>query len=517
MASQRDSNANFSLPPAKRRRPSDPDDWDFVTTSEGETSLERPRTSDPDDLDFLPTAEQGKVERRVVWRGGGVVGRGGTYYGGAVLDGRLVVAVGDTVAVSPAEEGRGAMGTLAMMYSAEGQAMVHLQWLLTAAATGLGEGGDPRQLFPTHTCTSLPLLRVSAVVPVEVRGAPGVEQWRQGGEGGGGGGHWVSLRYGGQGRFHYGALPPRPEGEVEHCGVCAAVAAREEGRAVVGRGEGGKLGVRWGGEELQSGDAVFITNKVRRDDGINTKGDIEQESEEEGVNAEEVEETTMTEEYPEKYRKRARRKRPATAPLRIGVLRSVSGSRGGPAGAALEVTLLLRPEDIGQGPEVARAPYRLVYWTDRRATVRAADLRGRCHLRHFPPAAPKNEVERWCGAGPHRFYFQQAYSSSLGRAVEVPTACREMCGDSAPSFPSVARKLACMDIFAGCGGLSAGLEQAGVAECRWALEVDGAAAKSFQKNHPQVTVFREDCREVLRLARKGVARDGSLQRRAEYS
>lgn len=38
-----------------------------------------------------------------------------------------------------------------------------------------------------------------------------------------------------------------------------------------------------------------------------------------------------------------------------------------------------------------------------------------------------------------------------------------------PEWPTLDRPLRCMDVFAGCGGLSEGLHQAGVAETKWAV------------------------------------------------
>ena len=47
-------------------------------------------------------------------------------------------------------------------------------------------------------------------------------------------------------------------------------------------------------------------------------------------------------------------------------------------------------------------------------------------------------------------------------------------------FVEIARPLRTFDLFAGCGGLSHGLERSGCAKVEWAVEIDGAAAESFQ-------------------------------------
>lgn len=54
-----------------------------------------------------------------------------------------------------------------------------------------------------------------------------------------------------------------------------------------------------------------------------------------------------------------------------------------------------------------------------------------------------------------------------------------------------------MDVFAGCGGLSEGLHQAGVCDTKWAIEFDLTAAQAFRLNYPNAKVFSEDCNHIL--------------------
>lgn len=57
------------------------------------------------------------------------------------------------------------------------------------------------------------------------------------------------------------------------------------------------------------------------------------------------------------------------------------------------------------------------------------------------------------------------------------------------------RKPTAIDLFAGCGGLSEGLRQAGF-RVVGAVEIDDLAAKSYRMNHPRVSLWREDIRAV---------------------
>jgi len=59
------------------------------------------------------------------------------------------------------------------------------------------------------------------------------------------------------------------------------------------------------------------------------------------------------------------------------------------------------------------------------------------------------------------------------------------------------KQLSVLDLFAGCGGLSIGLEQAGL-DVRWANEYWSAAAQTYTLNHPRTAVFQDDANHLLR-------------------
>jgi DNA (cytosine-5)-methyltransferase 1 len=56
-----------------------------------------------------------------------------------------------------------------------------------------------------------------------------------------------------------------------------------------------------------------------------------------------------------------------------------------------------------------------------------------------------------------------------------------------------------MDIFAGCGGLSCGMHQAGVCDTKWAIEYESPAADAFRLNYPEAAVFCHNCNVILRV------------------
>jgi DNA (cytosine-5)-methyltransferase 1 len=71
-----------------------------------------------------------------------------------------------------------------------------------------------------------------------------------------------------------------------------------------------------------------------------------------------------------------------------------------------------------------------------------------------------------------------------------------------PPWPDI-EPLKTLDIFAGCGGLSEGLHQSGVAKTMWAIECEPSAAQAFRLNNPDASVFTDDCNAILKLVIDG--------------
>ena len=73
------------------------------------------------------------------------------------------------------------------------------------------------------------------------------------------------------------------------------------------------------------------------------------------------------------------------------------------------------------------------------------------------------DLQDWTDEGEDRFFISQSYDadtrsfSPLYKAV-VDAVNRTLSGCPAPSLPNI-KPLQCLDVFAGCGGLSQGLHQ----------------------------------------------------------
>ena len=68
-----------------------------------------------------------------------------------------------------------------------------------------------------------------------------------------------------------------------------------------------------------------------------------------------------------------------------------------------------------------------------------------------------------------------------------------------------------MDLFAGCGGLSLGLSNAGIS-AKWAVETNAFALSAYQRRHEQTKCISLDAVEVLDRIR---SKDGSLPRKGD--
>lgn len=76
---------------------------------------------------------------------------------------------------------------------------------------------------------------------------------------------------------------------------------------------------------------------------------------------------------------------------------------------------------------------------------------------------------------------------------EIDFDCSDKQGDAAPK-----NCLSTLDIFAGCGGLSEGLQQAGATVTKWAIEYEEPAGQAFNLNHPEALTFIHNCNVILR-------------------
>ncbi|KAG9441621.1 hypothetical protein H6P81_017475 [Aristolochia fimbriata] len=175
-----------------------------------------------------------------------------------------------------------------------------------------------------------------------------------------------------------------------------------------------------------------------------------------------------------------------------------------------------RPEDIS-AEKAYMSDVREVYYSEELLELSVDVLEGKCEVRR------KHEVP--CLDGPvafdHIFFCEYSYDPSNGSRKQLPAnmRLRTLAGkvthwvssrkskgkakvgeDDSENFNQVegGSRLATLDIFAGCGGLSEGLQHSGVTKTKWAIEYDEPAANAFKLNHPDALVFNDNCNVILR-------------------
>ncbi|KAL1212909.1 DNA (cytosine-5)-methyltransferase 1 [Cardamine amara subsp. amara] len=192
----------------------------------------------------------------------------------------------------------------------------------------------------------------------------------------------------------------------------------------------------------------------------------------------------------------------------------------------VKVRRFYRPEDVSEDKAYTSDIQEVYYSQDTNVLLPGA-LEGKCEVRKKIDMPLRREYP----ISDHIFFCELFYDSSNGSLKQLPanmklkfstikddTLLRKKKGkgvesetDSGIVKPDEVPKemrLATLDIFAGCGGLSHGLKMAGVSDTKWAIEYEEPAGQAFRQNHPESTVFVDNCNVILRaIMEKGGDQD----------
>ncbi|KAL6638047.1 hypothetical protein ACP70R_025619 [Stipagrostis hirtigluma subsp. patula] len=187
-----------------------------------------------------------------------------------------------------------------------------------------------------------------------------------------------------------------------------------------------------------------------------------------------------------------------------------------PESTKVNVRRFYRPDDISS-TKAYSSDIREVYYSEDIMTVPVSMIEGKCEVRmksDLPNSDLPVVVE-------HVFYCEHLYDPVTGALKQLPPNAKlmslirrapsaskknkgkQICDDEEAGFdkqkdgPSEYR-LATLDIFAGCGGLSEGLQQSGASLTKWAIEYEEPAGEAFGENHPEAAVFVENCNVILK-------------------
>lgn len=246
--------------------------------------------------------------------------------------------------------------------------------------------------------------------------------------------------------------------------------------------------------------------------------------------------------YPEFYRKNWDIKSAnvdISEPFHIGYINTIYASTTdlivSPLDIYIKVNKMYRPENTHRDVTLMeQADFNMVYWSDEICSVKFSEVAGKCYLAYSENL--NESVEDWSMGGPNRFYFTEAYNAkektfdeppyhiiNIGKsgkgkgkgkskAKKVGESENKPVIDKPIDHPVVKRKLRTLDLFAGCGGLSEGFNQAGIAENLWAIEKEEAAANAYRLNNPKATVFSDDCNILLQKVMNGDSTDNNGQK-----
>ncbi|VVC27392.1 DNA (cytosine-5)-methyltransferase 1-like,Bromo adjacent homology (BAH) domain,DNA (cytosine-5)- [Cinara cedri] len=224
--------------------------------------------------------------------------------------------------------------------------------------------------------------------------------------------------------------------------------------------------------------------------------------------------------YPEHYRKNLENtmrgsNESTPEPFEIAEILSMHVTKNFKSNVQILVRRMYRADQIPLGNSDKNADMNLLFWSDEQFKIKYDDIVGKCYVSHINNV---QDLAAWFADGPDRFYFENKYNfltcsivpecqlSSVAiptkREVNPVNYINESKKQSIPSYKKIS-PLRGLDIFAGCGGLSKGLEDSGLLKCKWAIEYDDNAAEAFKLNNPDTIVFVEDCNALLKLAMSG--------------
>ncbi|KFM81899.1 DNA (cytosine-5)-methyltransferase PliMCI, partial [Stegodyphus mimosarum] len=456
-----------------------------------------------------------------------------TFYEKASINGDLVIQCFDYVLVSPADPSTPMYiaQIMSMFETSNGKKMYHALWFSRGSETVLGETSDPNEVFGTFECDEEEIISISSLCEVKYQAIP--ENWSQLG------GTEESLSmyeiydetdeksfyckkwYESETCRFVDAPPP----EKRHsCLGCLRAKEEEKEKCVeldiletdeVKKRTYFKSAV-YLGHVVCPGDCVFINPNAidfpfpSKKEQENCKNDTSQQELDPDM-------------YPEAYRKSGYIKGSnldVPEPFKIGYVKSIYQNKGKSSMPHVLVNLFYRPENTNKKASLSiQSDLNLLYWSDEEFSVEFSNIEGKCYVVYSENLL--ESPEEYSKKGPHRFYFTESYNRLSGSFEEPPALAqrigrvgkgkgkKQKTSSEKPkiskdeTYSDVHAKLNVLDVFAGCGGLSQGFHEAGIAETLWAIEKDETAAQAFRLNFPNCAVFSEDCNLLLRMVMEG--------------
>ncbi|XP_023289399.1 DNA (cytosine-5)-methyltransferase 1 [Orussus abietinus] len=497
-----------------------------------------------------------RVKKEVKWLGESIATDAKkVFYSGVDVSGEEI-RVNDYVMIEPSDPSI-ALQLAKVMYMWEnkkGECLFHGNWFRRGSDTVLGETSDPTELFLIDECDDLVLTSIKTKATVTLREP--ASDWAELGnqdtsldteasEADGKAFFYQKMYIPSSARFEDPPVDPPCEKDMDYhyCPAClrSDIAQERITPKVFERGEEKSDDkvvygmVRYKDEEYRVGSSVYLFPGAFKFTYVTTWPEPAK------VKKEKVDEDV----YPEFYRKSSEHVKGSNydtpEPFHIGYITSIFATTTDKVVPASDIWItakkMYRPENTHKGPSLTQqVDLNVLYWSDEERSIRFTEVAGKCYV--VSSETLDQSVEEWTAAGPNRFYFTQAYNIKEKTFTDPPAhaligkrdkgkakgkgrfkikskkaECEDQKKFDVPvNHCSIARKLRTLDVFAGCGGLSEGLRQAGVAESLWAIEKEEPAAHAYRFNNPDTVVFSEDCNVLLKRVMDGDETDDNGQR-----
>uniref|UniRef100_H2YXW0 Cytosine-specific methyltransferase n=1 Tax=Ciona savignyi TaxID=51511 RepID=H2YXW0_CIOSA len=456
----------------------------------------------------------------------------------AVEIGGNVINSGDCVAVTNNDPAAAPYcGKLMYMWEEGGKKMMHIDWFMRASDSILQETAQPDELLLVDECEDLTLECISNKIDVYHR-EPHKEWFYIGGvqdnrqlptTDGVSSFYYQKWYYPENARF---LDPPviEPSDDPDFCPCCVRLAEISRKEHPVGKNEikkeEGKIFYEFACKndvEYGIGDSVYLPVEAF---SFKTKPS-KQKKHALPKSLDEIDE----DEYPEYYRKSGYVKgsnQEVAEPFRIARITSIYGNKR--EEISLVVTKFYRPENTHKPLKSTYfCDLNMLYWTDEEVTVDFKLVQGKCRVEcEFDLNVSPAEYSK---KGANRFYFVEAYNAKEEAFYDAPVRSRragvqKLINEAKGIKPKLTKltkvtkvtkatkeeKLHTLDVFSGCGGLSEGFHQAGIAEPAYAIELWEPAAQAYRLNNPGASVFTEDCNVLLEMVMNGKERSECGQR-----
>nr|ALB00265.1 DNA (cytosine-5)-methyltransferase [Tigriopus japonicus] len=446
-------------------------------------------------------------------------------YYDSVQIGELIVNIGDFVSIQPGIEGTPLfIGRIIYLADDGTEPIGHVQFFCRGQDTVLGMTSDPRELFLINSCEDIQLFEV--VHKVDCCFWPVSEDWHQVGGteeaiksapiSGNESSFWFRFKYDAQlARFEsvsynedfFNIDEPDTIGCCVNCLKVEQKVMKQKPFLPVLKPQEDKVVKHeefwYRGIHFRIGDACLAKPEAYEMPNLSDSSEM--------ADVPKQCQNRDPTKYPEFYRFKGHGVKGSheltPEPFRICVIESIEPSASGRA-FVVNVTKIYRPENTHFGARLAHnCDLNYVLYSNEMVAINPMLIVEKCHIR--PKGLLRISLSRWYDSGGYRFYFDRLYNSekkqveNLSDQLLAQYADLTRYSDQDGAFPQLDRPLQTLDVFSGCGGLSAGLKQSGVSDPRWAVENYEAAAQAYQANNPECVVINGDSNVVLQEVMDG--------------